>query len=65
MIVAPYEVFYTVVFANIVVLLMNYAGDYVSKTKIVSYTTAHSSWHVISVLKSLYVAYKLGWGLNS
>jgi hypothetical protein len=57
---APVHIIVTVVFLNIIVLLMNQLGDFLDRKGFVPYEIGHAAWHVLSFSKSIFVAYLVG-----
>ena len=47
-----------IMYINIVVFIVNKLTDILSLHKLISYTTGHSLFHIISSIKCFYVSYK-------
>lgn len=47
-----------IIYANLFVFIVNKATDVLSSHKILKYTTAHSFFHIISSIKTIYISYK-------
>jgi hypothetical protein len=50
-----------VVILNLSVCLINLLVDLLDKQKIISYKYGHTFWHIISITKSIYVVYIIGY----
>jgi hypothetical protein len=58
--VASVPSFITILLLNGICILTNHLGDWLSKNNYMSYQKAHSTWHLLNVVKSIFVSYLIG-----
>ena len=60
LIVTSIPSFITILLLNSICILTNQLGDWLSKNNYMSYEKAHSAWHLLNVIKSIFVSYLVG-----
>ena len=57
---APIYFILTIAFFNIIILFTNKFVDFLDYNGFVSYEYGHTTWHLLSCLKSIFISYMLG-----
>lgn len=56
----PTYYIFVICLLNCIILITNYMVDYLDRTHRIAYVKGHTLWHILSAMKSIYVAYLLG-----